>query len=134
MTVTREGAGLAVLAAECSALLGPDSVITDRQRLRTYECDGLAHHRVVRAVIARDPVAVPAVSVRVVSVPVVAPVVGPAAASVAGRVRAVPLREARRRVAREPAVPAAARCPWPAWPVEPGAARAVRTRSTSASS
>jgi len=107
--------------------------------------------RVVRAVIARDPAAVPAVSVRVVSVqvvsvqvvsvPVVVPVVGPAAAlgaarvvPVAGRVRAAPLREARRRVAREPAVPAAARCPWPAWPVEPGAARAVTTPSTSPSS
>ncbi|HYZ09219.1 MAG TPA: FAD-binding protein, partial [Pseudonocardiaceae bacterium] len=51
MTVTREGADLAVLAAECSALLGADSVITDRQRLRTYECDGLAHHRVVPAIV-----------------------------------------------------------------------------------
>nr|MDQ3989744.1 FAD-binding protein [Actinomycetota bacterium] len=56
MTVTRAGAdvdvaGLAVLAAECAALLGADSVITDRQRLRTYECDGLAHHRVVPAIV-----------------------------------------------------------------------------------
>jgi glycolate oxidase len=51
MTVAREGADLAVLAAECSALLGADSVITDRQRLRTYECDGLAHHRVVPAIV-----------------------------------------------------------------------------------
>ncbi|MDQ3886784.1 MAG: FAD-binding protein, partial [Actinomycetota bacterium] len=51
MTVTRESADLAVLAAECNALLGADSVITDRQRLRTYECDGLAHHRVVPAIV-----------------------------------------------------------------------------------
>ncbi|TVT21957.1 FAD-binding protein [Amycolatopsis acidiphila] len=32
-------------------LLGPDSVIDDHQRLRTYECDGLAHYKVRPAVV-----------------------------------------------------------------------------------
>ncbi|POM24368.1 putative FAD-linked oxidoreductase [Actinomadura rubteroloni] len=33
------------LAARCAALLGPDAVIGDPVRLRTYECDGLTTHR-----------------------------------------------------------------------------------------
>ena len=33
------------------AALPERAVITDRQRLRTYECDGLASHRVVPAVV-----------------------------------------------------------------------------------
>jgi glycolate oxidase len=49
--VMHEGAGLGVLAAEFTALLGPAAVITDRQRLRTYECDGLAQYRVVPGVV-----------------------------------------------------------------------------------
>ncbi|MER5649443.1 FAD-linked oxidase C-terminal domain-containing protein [Streptosporangium sp. NPDC002524] len=32
-------------------LLGPGSVITDPVRLRTYECDGLTHHRVTPGVV-----------------------------------------------------------------------------------
>jgi len=32
-------------------LIAPDGVITDRARLRTYECDGLAHYRVVPALV-----------------------------------------------------------------------------------
>jgi glycolate oxidase len=32
-------------------LLPEDAVITDRARLRTYECDGLAHHRVTPALV-----------------------------------------------------------------------------------
>jgi len=32
-------------------LLPPDAVITDHARLRTYECDGLAHYRVTPAVV-----------------------------------------------------------------------------------
>ncbi|MGH3976830.1 MAG: FAD-binding protein, partial [Pseudonocardiaceae bacterium] len=48
---TNRGAGLGVLAAELTALLGPDAVITDRQRLRTYECDGLAQYRVVPGIV-----------------------------------------------------------------------------------
>ncbi|MEU8662908.1 FAD-linked oxidase C-terminal domain-containing protein [Actinoplanes philippinensis] len=31
--------------------LAPEQLITDRQRLRTYECDGLAHYKVVPAVV-----------------------------------------------------------------------------------
>ncbi|MGH3931741.1 MAG: FAD-binding protein, partial [Pseudonocardiaceae bacterium] len=48
---TYEGAGLALLTAELAALLSANAVITDRQRLRTYECDGLAQHRVVPAIV-----------------------------------------------------------------------------------
>jgi glycolate oxidase len=48
---TNQGAGLGLLAAEFSALLGSGAVITDRQRLRTYECDGLAQHRVVPGLV-----------------------------------------------------------------------------------
>ena len=44
---THESVELQLLAAEFVALLGPAAVITDRQRLRTYECDGLAQYRVV---------------------------------------------------------------------------------------
>src|ERR687889_58883 len=32
-------------------LLGPDQVITDPARLRTYECDGLARHRVTPGLV-----------------------------------------------------------------------------------
>ncbi|HEX6921766.1 MAG TPA: FAD-linked oxidase C-terminal domain-containing protein [Actinomycetes bacterium] len=32
-------------------LLGAEAVITDRQELRTYECDGLAHYKVTPAVV-----------------------------------------------------------------------------------
>ncbi|MGH3747774.1 MAG: FAD-linked oxidase C-terminal domain-containing protein [Micromonosporaceae bacterium] len=39
------------LAAELTSLLGVEHVITDWQRRRTYECDGLAHHRVVPAIV-----------------------------------------------------------------------------------
>jgi glycolate oxidase len=46
VTVTDE------LAGRLRAALGPDRVITDRQELRTYECDGLAHYRVVPAMVA----------------------------------------------------------------------------------
>ena len=38
-----------VLAGRLRALVGADAVLTDRQELRTYECDGLAHDRVVPA-------------------------------------------------------------------------------------
>jgi glycolate oxidase len=32
------------LAAQLRKVLGADAVITDRARLRTYECDGLAYY------------------------------------------------------------------------------------------
>ncbi|MET7991834.1 FAD-linked oxidase C-terminal domain-containing protein [Amycolatopsis sp. NPDC005232] len=51
---------IAALAERLRAALGPDSVIDDHQRLRTYECDGLAHYKVTPAlaVLARDTAAV----------------------------------------------------------------------------
>ena len=33
------------------AALGDDAVINDRQQLRTYECDGLAHYKVTPALV-----------------------------------------------------------------------------------
>ncbi|HET7399955.1 MAG TPA: FAD-linked oxidase C-terminal domain-containing protein [Intrasporangium sp.] len=39
------------LAAQLRPILGEELVITDHQRLRTYECDGLAHYKVVPAVV-----------------------------------------------------------------------------------
>jgi glycolate oxidase len=45
------GPGLGGLADRLRRDLGPERVITDRQRLRTYECDGLAHYRAVPGVV-----------------------------------------------------------------------------------
>ncbi|MDQ6840225.1 MAG: FAD-binding protein, partial [Actinomycetota bacterium] len=55
-------AALAALAARLSERIGADSVITDRQRLRTYECDGLSHFRVIPGIVvlAADSYAVAA--------------------------------------------------------------------------
>ncbi|GIE97367.1 FAD-linked oxidase C-terminal domain-containing protein [Paractinoplanes rishiriensis] len=39
------------LAGRLRAALGPDLVVTDRQELRTYECDGLAHYKVIPALV-----------------------------------------------------------------------------------
>jgi glycolate oxidase len=39
------------VAGRLRSLLGDDAVITDHQQLRTYECDGLAHYRVVPALV-----------------------------------------------------------------------------------
>ncbi|GAA0462393.1 FAD-binding protein [Actinoplanes capillaceus] len=44
--------GIDALAARLRAEMGPDQVLTDRQQLRTYECDGLAHYRVIPALVA----------------------------------------------------------------------------------
>jgi glycolate oxidase len=44
-------AGLAELAARLRAELGNHKVIDDRQRLRTYECDGLAHYKVIPGLV-----------------------------------------------------------------------------------
>ncbi|MGX6607924.1 FAD-linked oxidase C-terminal domain-containing protein [Micromonosporaceae bacterium Da 78-11] len=43
--------GIQGLAARLRGELGADRVITDRQVLRTYECDGLAHYKVVPALV-----------------------------------------------------------------------------------
>ena len=40
-----------IAAAAAAGLLGDDAVITDHQRLRTYECDGLAHYKVTPALV-----------------------------------------------------------------------------------
>jgi glycolate oxidase len=50
MSAGRSG-GLAGVATRLRAALGPDQVITDRQQLRTYECDGLAHYRAVPGLV-----------------------------------------------------------------------------------
>jgi glycolate oxidase len=42
---------LADLAARLRAVLGDRAVITDRQELRTYECDGLAHYKVIPGLV-----------------------------------------------------------------------------------
>ena len=44
-------AGLEGLAARLRDGLGPAKVIDDRQRLRTYECDGLAHYKVIPGLV-----------------------------------------------------------------------------------
>ncbi|WP_395657150.1 FAD-linked oxidase C-terminal domain-containing protein [Nocardioides sp.] len=43
--------GVDAVAARARELLPPEAVIDDRARLRTYECDGLAHYRVVPALV-----------------------------------------------------------------------------------
>jgi glycolate oxidase len=40
------------LAARLRATIGARQVLTDRQELRTYECDGLAHYKVIPALVA----------------------------------------------------------------------------------
>jgi glycolate oxidase len=44
-------AGIDVLAGRLRDRLGADRVISDRQELRTYECDGLAHYKVVPGLV-----------------------------------------------------------------------------------
>jgi glycolate oxidase len=39
------------LASQLRAALGDAQVLTDRQELRTYECDGLAHYKVIPALV-----------------------------------------------------------------------------------
>ena len=39
------------LAEQLRPVLGENAVITDHQRLRTYECDGLAHYKVTPALV-----------------------------------------------------------------------------------
>ncbi|MFI6676867.1 hypothetical protein [Kribbella sp. NPDC050470] len=53
------------LAARLRAQLGDEAVITDRAQRRTYECDGLTHHRVVPApVVLADTTTAVAATVR----------------------------------------------------------------------
>src|SRR3954467_308967 len=52
MTVaTASGSALDMVVARVRQLLPDDAVISDHARLRTYECDGLAHYRVVPALV-----------------------------------------------------------------------------------
>jgi glycolate oxidase len=44
-------AGIDVLAELLRDRLGADRIISDRQELRTYECDGLAHYKVVPGLV-----------------------------------------------------------------------------------
>src|SRR6478609_3843621 len=50
MTST-DRAGIAAVARRAAELLPAADVITDRARLRTYECDGLTHYRVTPALV-----------------------------------------------------------------------------------
>ncbi|MER7009906.1 FAD-linked oxidase C-terminal domain-containing protein [Saccharopolyspora sp. NPDC000359] len=50
-SIEPEQRALDQVVREFRAALPPNSVITDPQRLRTYECDGLASYRVVPAVV-----------------------------------------------------------------------------------
>ncbi|CAA9328451.1 MAG: Glycolate dehydrogenase, subunit GlcD [uncultured Nocardioidaceae bacterium] len=49
--VPRPAEGLAAVAHRAQELLPPESVIADHTRLRTYECDGLAHYRVTPGLV-----------------------------------------------------------------------------------
>ena len=52
MTVAAASAGaLDKVVARVRQLLPDDAVISDHARLRTYECDGLAHYRVTPALV-----------------------------------------------------------------------------------
>src|SRR3954462_3355476 len=42
---------LDVLAPRLRTELGADRIVNDRQQLRTYECDGLAHYRVIPGIV-----------------------------------------------------------------------------------
>src|SRR5215213_5369443 len=44
-------AAIAAVTAAARAALPPDAIIDDHIRLRTYECDGLAHYRVTPALV-----------------------------------------------------------------------------------
>jgi glycolate oxidase len=52
MTVAAaSGAALDKVVARVRQLLPDEAVISDHARLRTYECDGLAHYRVTPALV-----------------------------------------------------------------------------------
>jgi glycolate oxidase len=61
----RRGVKIEALADRLRAELGDDAVITDPAERRTYECDGLTHHRVIPAlVVLADTTAAVAATVR----------------------------------------------------------------------
>ncbi len=51
MTTAEAPSGLVNLAARLRSEIGDDLVLTDRQQLRTYECDGLAHYKVMPGIV-----------------------------------------------------------------------------------
>ena len=51
MTTTSSTAAVDAVAEVARRMLPEEGVITDRARLRTYECDGLAHYRVTPALV-----------------------------------------------------------------------------------
>ena len=51
------------LAVRLRAELPPEQVLTDRQQLRTYECDGLTHYKVIPALVALPRTAAQAAAV-----------------------------------------------------------------------
>jgi glycolate oxidase len=51
-TTSEAPAHLRALAARLRAAIGAAQVISDRQELRTYECDGLAQYKVIPALVA----------------------------------------------------------------------------------
>ncbi len=51
MSATEPTGGLAAVTSRARELLPSDGVVTDRARLRTYECDGLAHYRVTPGLV-----------------------------------------------------------------------------------
>ena len=50
-TTTASSPGLTAVGEVARQVIPADGVITDRARLRTYECDGLAHYRVTPALV-----------------------------------------------------------------------------------
>ncbi len=50
-TTTASSPGLTAVAEVARQVIPAEGVITDRARLRTYECDGLAHYRVTPALV-----------------------------------------------------------------------------------
>jgi len=51
VTTVSSTAAIDAVAEVAHRLLPEEGVITDRARLRTYECDGLAHYRVTPALV-----------------------------------------------------------------------------------
>jgi glycolate oxidase len=62
MTLQSERTSLSALAADLTAVLGANAVLTDRSALRAYDCDGLTTHRATPGVVvlADDAAAVAA--------------------------------------------------------------------------
>ena len=51
MATTDTPTNIDTLAARLRAILSYEQVVSDRQELRTYECDGLAVYKVIPALV-----------------------------------------------------------------------------------